>query len=58
LRDSLDALWLRPEMRAEYEFDYRHGKPNRFASSMAGGVLAVVFDVRLPASGNARVVGP
>jgi hypothetical protein len=31
-------------MRAEYEFDYRHGKPNRFASGMAGGVVAVVLE--------------
>ena len=34
----------RDEMRAEYEFDYRQGKPNRFASGMAGGVVAVVLE--------------
>ena len=32
------------EMRAEYEFDYRQGRPNRFASGMAGGVVAVVLE--------------
>jgi hypothetical protein len=31
-------------MRAEYEFDYRQGKPNRFASGMAGGVVTVVLE--------------
>ena len=34
----------RDGMRAEYEFDYRQGKPNRFASGMAGGVVAVVLE--------------
>jgi hypothetical protein len=34
----------RDEMRAEYEFNYRQGKPNRFASGMAGGVVAVVLE--------------
>jgi hypothetical protein len=29
-------------MRAEYEFDYRRGKPNRFAAGMAGDVVVVV----------------
>ena len=34
----------RDEMRAECEFDYRRGKPNRFASAMAGDVVAVVLE--------------
>jgi hypothetical protein len=34
----------RDELRAEYEFDYRQGKPNRFASGMAGGVVTVVLE--------------
>jgi len=31
-------------MRAEYGFDYSQAKPNRFASQLAGGVVAVVLD--------------
>lgn len=31
-------------MRAEYHFDYRKAKPNRFAARMSEGVIAVVLD--------------
>jgi len=32
------------EMRQEYRFDYRKARPNRFASQMKGGAVAVVLD--------------
>ena len=32
------------EMRREYRFDYRKARPNRFASMMKGGSVAVVLD--------------
>jgi hypothetical protein len=32
------------EMSAEYEFDYKKAKPNRFASRMKDGPLVVVLD--------------
>jgi hypothetical protein len=31
-------------MKAEYGFDYREGKPNRFASQMTGDVVTVVLE--------------
>jgi len=31
-------------MRAEYRFDYRKARPNRFASAMKGSTVAVVLD--------------
>jgi hypothetical protein len=31
-------------MRGEYQFDYRKSRPNRFASLMKGGAVAVVLD--------------
>ena len=31
-------------MRREYQFDYRKSRPNRFASQMKGGTVAVVLD--------------
>ncbi len=31
-------------MRREYQFDYRKSRPNRFASRMKGGTVAVVLD--------------
>ena len=34
----------RDEMRREYRFDYRKSRPNRFASLMKGGTIAVVLD--------------
>lgn len=34
----------REEMRREYQFDYRKSRPNRFASLMKGGSVAVVLD--------------
>ncbi|MBZ5514688.1 MAG: hypothetical protein LAN62_07565 [Acidobacteriia bacterium] len=34
----------RGEMRREYQFDYRKARPNRFASLMKGGAVAVVLD--------------
>ncbi len=34
----------REEMRREYQFDYRKSRPNRFASRMKGGTVAVVLD--------------
>ena len=32
------------EMRPEYRFDYKKAKPNRFASQMGAGAVAVVLD--------------
>jgi hypothetical protein len=34
----------RDEMRAEYRFDYRKARPNRFAPLMKGRTVAVVLD--------------
>jgi hypothetical protein len=34
----------RDELRAEYAFDYDKSRPNRFASSMAEPVVAVVLE--------------
>ena len=34
----------RDMMRAEYRFDYRKAKPNRFAAQMSGGAIAVVLE--------------
>ncbi len=31
-------------MRAQYRFDYRKAKPNRFASKMTTGTIAVVLE--------------
>jgi hypothetical protein len=31
-------------MRREYQFDYRKSRPNRFASRMKGGTVAIVLD--------------
>ena len=31
-------------MRREYQFDYRRSRPNRFASRMKEGTVAVVLD--------------
>ncbi|MBH0199464.1 MAG: hypothetical protein HP497_08605 [Nitrospira sp.] len=31
-------------MRAEYRFEYAKGKPNRFASRMEKGAIAVILD--------------
>jgi hypothetical protein len=31
-------------MRPEYRFDYRSSRPNRFASLMKGGTVAIVLD--------------
>jgi len=31
-------------MRQEYRFDYRKSRPNRFASLMKAGTVAVVLD--------------
>jgi uncharacterized DUF497 family protein len=31
-------------MRAEYRFDYQKAKPNRFASKMAGGAVAIILE--------------
>ena len=33
-----------PVMRAEYHFDYRKARPNRFAALMKGSTVAVVLD--------------
>jgi len=32
------------EMRAEYDFDYRRARPNRFAARLSGDVVSVVLD--------------
>jgi hypothetical protein len=34
----------RDDMRREYRFDYRKSRPNRFASLMKRGTVAVVLD--------------
>jgi hypothetical protein len=34
----------RNELREEYAFDYRKARPNRFASRMAEGTVAVVLE--------------
>lgn len=34
----------RDTMHAEYRFDYRKAKPNRFAARMSAGIIAVVLD--------------
>jgi hypothetical protein len=34
----------REPLRPEYRFDYSQSKPNRFASRMSGGTLAVVLE--------------
>lgn len=34
----------REEMRREYVLDYAKSRPNRFASQMKGGAVAVVLD--------------
>jgi hypothetical protein len=31
-------------MRREYQFDYDKSRPNRFASLMKGGTVAIVLD--------------
>jgi len=31
-------------MRREYRFDYRKSRPNRFASAMKDGAVAIVLD--------------
>ncbi len=32
------------DMRAEYDFDYRRARPNRFAARLSGQVVSVVLD--------------
>jgi hypothetical protein len=32
------------ELKPEYRFDYANAKPNRFASRLSGGSLAVLLD--------------
>ena len=32
------------DLRAEYDFDYKKSRPNRFASRMRGSVVAVVLE--------------
>ena len=32
------------DIRAEYDFDYRKARPNRFAALMKGSTIAVVLD--------------
>jgi hypothetical protein len=34
----------RTGLKAEYRFDYRKAKPNRFASKMASGTVAVILE--------------
>jgi hypothetical protein len=43
-KTSSSSRTKRQEMRREYRFDYRRARPNRFASLMKGGALAVVLD--------------
>lgn len=35
---------LSEDMRREYRFDYKKAKPNRFATQMGAGTIAVVLD--------------
>lgn len=35
---------LSEDMRREYCFDYKKAKPNRFATQMGAGTIAVVLD--------------
>jgi hypothetical protein len=32
------------DLKAEYRFDYRNAKPNRFAAAMSEGTVAVVLE--------------
>jgi len=32
------------ELSRKYRFDYKQSKPNRFASRMSGGAIAIVLD--------------
>lgn len=32
------------ELRPHYDFDYSKSRPNRFASRLAGGTIAIVLD--------------
>jgi len=38
------------ELRPEYEFDYRHAKPNRFAAGLKKGGRLVVLDPEVAAA--------
>jgi hypothetical protein len=38
------------ELRAEYEFDYRQAKPNRFAAGLKKGGRLVVLDPEVAAA--------
>lgn len=38
------------ELRTEYQFDYRHGKPNRFAAGLRKGGRLVVLDPEVAAA--------
>ena len=38
------------EIRAEYEFDYRKAKPNRFAAALQKGGRLVVLDPEIAAA--------
>jgi len=43
-KTSRSSRVKRQKMRREYRFDYRHARPNRFASLVKGRVVAVVLD--------------
>ena len=43
-KTSTSPKALAGDMRAEYHFDYRKSRPNRFASRMQGNVVAVVLE--------------
>jgi hypothetical protein len=45
MRKTLSGKRSNPEeMRQEYRFDYRKSRPNRFASHLKGGAVAIVLD--------------
>jgi hypothetical protein len=45
MKKTLSGKRSKPdEMRQEYRFDYRKSRPNRFASQMKRGTVAVVLD--------------
>ena len=47
MKKTSDTKHRRPapdDMRAEYQFDYREARPNRFAARMKGNTVAVILD--------------
>ena len=47
MKKTSDTKHRRPapdDMRAEYQFDYREARPNRFAARIKGSTIAVILD--------------